>query len=204
MSKNEIVNREHWLQNCAEAIAPRIAEVTGDLIPNFRISCGWPSSRGLSVKRRVIGQCWDGFVSSDNRAEMFISPMLADPMEVAATVAHELTHAAVGCKHGHKKPFIRVVRAIGLEGKPTATYAGEVFKAIANPILEKLGDYPHAHLVPNANRKVQPTALLKVYCVKCGMPIRMTRKWIESTGTPICPCNGIPMVVEGEEDECDN
>lgn len=190
----EIVNREHWLNEAAEEIKPIIEEVTGIQMPPFRISCGWPSKGGLSVKRRTIGQCWDGYVSKSGHAELFISPVIGDELEVAGTIAHELIHANIGTKHGHRAPFVRVMRAIGLTGKPTATVPGQQFKEFADPILKKLGPYPHAQLVPNPNIKVQSTRLLKVVCPKSGYVIRVTRKWLDTTGAPLCPCHKEPMV----------
>jgi hypothetical protein len=187
------ITREQWLINCAESIIPRIKDVTAKDMPNFRISCGWPSKRGLSSKKRVIGECWAPVVSADNSLNLFISPMLHQKMEVAATVAHELVHGNVGNEHKHKKPFWDVAKDIGLEGKPTATVAGPTFKEFMDPILDKLGPYPHAAINLSSLPKVQKTALLKVGCAACGYVIRVTHKWIEK-GLPYCSCNMEQMV----------
>jgi hypothetical protein len=60
--------------------------------------------------------------------EIMISPVLDDPMRVAGVLAHELVHATVGTQHGHKGPFAKLAKKIGLEGKMTATTEGEAFK----------------------------------------------------------------------------
>lgn len=187
-------NREGWLSELAYSLEDMIQNESGILMPKYRISVGFPSRGALSEKKRVIGQCWDGFVSSSGHSELFISPLLEDPMEVAATVAHEMVHANVGCKVGHKGPFVKVAYGIGLAGKPTSTHAGDKFKEYADPILKKLGQYPHTALKANGNRKVQQTRLLKVGCENCGYIVRVTQKWLDSKGAPLCPCNSDPMV----------
>jgi len=35
--------------------------------------------------------------------------------------------------------------------------------------------------------------MLKVVCGSCGYVARTTRMWLELQGTPICPCNSVPM-----------
>ena len=72
-----------------------------------------------------------------------ISLVLSDPMRVAGVLAHELVHATVGTQHGHKGPFTKLAKAIGLEGKMTATTEGDAFKQAVAPILEAVGPYPH-------------------------------------------------------------
>jgi len=81
---------------------------------------------------------------------------------------------------------------VGLEGKPTATVAGEQLRAKLGEIAEELGEYPHKALTPNAEIKKQSTRMIKVSCFYCtdddGNPytVRLTRKWIEF-GLPQCP-----------------
>jgi hypothetical protein len=65
-------------------------------------------------------------------------------VQVAAIVAHELVHAAVGVEQGHGPAFGKVARAIGLEGKLTATVPGERFVASVELILAEVGPFPHA------------------------------------------------------------
>lgn len=189
-------NREAWLSELARRIEPRICDVTEKPMPMYRISVGFPSRNALSTKRQVIGQCWDGFVNKNGDGELFISPMIDDNINVANVVAHELIHNNVGCKHQHRAPFSRTATAIGLIGKPTATVAGPVFTTFVKPILKDIGPYPHTAMAINKNRKVAPTALRKVECLSCGYLARITRKWIEEIGYPICPCSMTPMVGE--------
>ena len=69
----------------------------------------------------IRDRCWTDKASADNTHEIFIHPQVAEPIEAAAVLAHELTHAAVGLAAKHGKPFKRVVSAIGLIGRVTAT-----------------------------------------------------------------------------------
>lgn len=44
-------------------------------------------------------------------------------------------------------------------------------------------------------KKKQGTRMLKVVCTNgTGYTVRMTRMWIDTHGTPSCPCCGLPMV----------
>lgn len=180
--------REDWLLRAVELCRPLLAE-HGAVVPDaVRVSVGWP--RG---SRKAIGQCWVPDVSADGTAELFISPELAAPERVLDVLAHELIHAAIGCEHGHKKPFTRVARAIGLDGKPTATVAGAAFSAWAAMPLLTLGAYPHAAMSPStggtgSGPAKQGTRMLKLLCdAGCGYNVRTTAKWL-MCGVPACAC----------------
>lgn len=49
----------------------------------------------------------------------------------------------------------------------------------------------------------QPARLLKVFCAACGYTVRVTKRWIDKSGTPICPCGHGAMVeaVKAEKTE---
>lgn len=199
--------REQWLAAAVVAMTP-LFKANGYEVPKVRVSCGWPSSRGLSSKKPTIGECWDTKASADKVHQIFISPRLKDPVEVLATLVHEVVHAVVGLKEKHNKVFGKCARAMGLEGKLTATHAGEELRKSACDWAGKLGDYPHAQLNPGYRpTKKQTTRLIKCECPKCGYNVRVTRKWLDESGAPLCPCNKhamefeIPEELEGEDDE---
>lgn len=178
--------REDWMNRLAEMMRPWFEAHTHPL-PAFRASCGFPST-GRKGKR--IGECWSDASSADAHHEIFIHPSQSDSMEVAAILAHELIHAAVGLSHKHAGEFKKTALAIGLEGKMKATYAGEAFKQFVSPFLESLGDYPHAALASAGNSSKDPkqtVRMLKVICPACGYLVRTTQKWVEM-GMPVCPC----------------
>lgn len=175
--------REDWLNAALEMIRNRMLAVTGDVVPaNTKVSCGLAGGR-IGAKR--IGECWSDTCSADGSTEIFISPAIAEPITVLATLVHEAVHAAVGVKHGHKKPFAKVAKAMGLEGKMTATIAGTELVTLLHAWSDLLGIYPHATL-SSVGRKKQSTRLVKVECGGCGYVLRTTQKWLDKSGCPLC------------------
>ena len=130
------MNREQWLNECIQKLRPDFEQLGHPLPEKIRASCSWPSKSGLANKKRRIGEAWSAKNSADRSCEVFISPVLKDPLEVAATLVHELVHCAVGVEEGHKGKFTRLAKAIGLEGKMTATHAGETLKARLQTLKE--------------------------------------------------------------------
>jgi len=200
---NAFTDRETWLKAFIEKIR-RLFPVEHAVPENIRITCGLPSRRAFA-KHQVIGECWSHTMSRDGFFEIMISPVIDDPMRVSGITAHELTHATVGLKYGHRGPFAKVARALGLEGPLTATTEGEAFKRKIAPILDALGPYPHAALlnprsggpsrgdpgdIPSSGAPKQGTRLLKCHCTNCGYVVRVTRKWIDDVGRPHCPHHG--------------
>jgi hypothetical protein len=84
-----------------------------------------------------------------------------------------------------------MAKALGLEGKMTATTEGEAFKRLVAPILEAVGPYPHAELHAMTNgRKKQVARLIKCECAECGYVARVARQWLDEQGAPHCPAHG--------------
>ena len=194
------MNREKWLSTCLERLRPDFERIGFMLPEKIRTSCSWPSKSALAQKKRRIGECWSAECSGDETFETFISPALKDSVEVAATLVHELTHAAVGLEEKHKRRFRECARAMGLEGKMTATTAGESLTARLKEIIKEIGEYPHAALTKSNAPPKQGTRMLKVECPACGCIVRMTQKWLDDAGAPTCAC-GEQMILEGDESE---
>jgi hypothetical protein len=206
--------REAWLFAATEALRPVFVKIGHPIPDKVRVTCGFPSKRALGVKAKTIGQCWAPSASKDGTIEVMISPVIADRVEVMATLAHELDHAAVGVEAGHKGPFREVAVALGLEGPMRCTVAGDAFKRLVAPMLDALGPYPHAILDPSQVKK-QSTRLLKAVCTSmedadendgkpCGYTVRVTKKWVIGLGAPHCPLHGemsIDIPGEGEDSE---
>lgn len=214
-------NREAWLNDLAALMAPAYAEL-GAPLPAYRISVGFPSN---GIASRAIGECWDAKASADSTFEIFVRPDQVEPLDVGFVVAHELVHAAVGLKHGHKGEFARVALALGFPRPLTqaAPPAGKLLEWLQS-CLAQLGPLPHAAIrwregtvvvakrkgggvvVPDesgegegpvSNRPKKQTArLLKASCGECGYTVRVTAKWLE-VGPPGCPAHG-HMVTEGD------
>lgn len=185
--------REEWLTAAAAQIREKFGYAFelhfGDEgmthLDNLHVSAGFPSRGGLT---KVIGECWASRAAADEVTHhIFINPRLVDIVEVVATLAHEMVHAADDGEHKHRGPFLRAVRDLGLEGKATATVAGEEFAEWARGLDTVLGSYPHVGLTPVSATKKQGTRMLKLEAPCCGYVARTTKKWIE-VGLPSCPC----------------
>jgi hypothetical protein len=137
MTVNAFKRREAWLHAVTERLRPIFASHDGTIPDNIRRTCGLPSVRAFSANKQSLGQCW----SESNSADGHI---------VAGVLAHELVHAAG--RHGHGKDFANLARAIGLEGKMTATTEGDAFNQAIAPTLEAVGPYPHAELSKTASQ----------------------------------------------------
>lgn len=190
-SENKVTdrNREQWLNAAVVEFHPFFIG-QNLLIPELYVSCGFPSRNATGTKKRAIGECWDGLCSADKKPQLFISPFLFDPMApngVLATLAHELVHATIGNEAKHGPKFVKAMKKVGLEGKPTATIAGEILLAKCEMISKALGKYPHSELKLIRERKVQTTRMIKCVCATCEYQVRISRKWLSEVGSPICP-----------------
>ena len=192
MSKTKYENREAWLAAAVGLMTP-LFKSKGYTVPALRVSCGWPSVKGLSQKKRRIGECWSPLASTDKVPQIFISPWLKDVATnngVLGVLVHEVVHAAVGVEHGHKGPFKKCATGLGLTGKMTATVVGPELLPTIESWAKSLGEYPHGKLDLNRRPvKKQTTRLVKCECGECGYTVRTTRKWLDEVGAPICPHN---------------
>lgn len=183
-----LTNREAWLAALMQKLLPLIEDAGGSIANagTWRVSCGFP--KGSSS--RAIGQCWGETCSEDGRTEMFISPTLGTASDVDHVLLHEMVHASVGVKEGHKGQFAKVARKLGLTGKLTATIAGPELRERVNAITATLPEYPHAKMTLSSQLKKQSTRMLKIKCEDCGFVARTTAKWLADVGLPICACGG--------------
>ena len=188
-------NRESWLNRVAIGMAPLFKALDAPLPSRVRVAIGF-TSRG--AKGKAIGECWDNRRSGDGHFEIFIRPDLAHapdamPAQIAAILAHELVHAAVGIAAGHGRAFKRVAIGLGLVGPMRATIPGDAFLDAIAPILAAAGPLPHARLDTDGETtrpKKQAARMLKCECATCGYTVRTARKWLETVGAPLCPVNG--------------
>lgn len=189
--------REEWLNAFATAARPVFKQRGFELPEKVRISVGF-----MFRSPKAIGQCWHEAASADGHREIFINPTQADSARVADILTHELCHTLFGPEEKHGKNFKAAAYGMGLEGKATATVAGDGWREWANPILEALGPIPHAALDPSlSGQKKQSTRLLKCECDTCGFIFRATAKHLNGKSL-ICPdmdCEGVVNVDAGEE-----
>jgi len=189
------MTREQWLNQLLDALRPIFQGADAEVPEHVRVSCGWPSKAATARKNRRIGECWDKEQSSDEHYEIFVSPILSDSLAVADTLVHELVHACVGTKCGHRAPFRRLALAVGLEGEMRSSSAGEDLLLVLKELIKQLGPYPHGEISFPEKEKKQSTRLLKVECPDCGYTVRTTRKWLE-VGLPTCCCGSAMLYQE--------
>ena len=189
------MTREDWLNAMVARLRPHFAAHGATVPERLRVSIGFPSHGGLSLKRRRTGEHWGEACSADGHHEIFISPLL-EQAEACSTLAHELTHACLPPGVKHKAPFKRLGLAIGLEGNPSSMGAGPELAAHLVALGSEIGPWPTARLNVSELPKPQGTRLLKADCMAgSGYCVRVTRKWVDEAGAPICPCHHEPMVV---------
>jgi hypothetical protein len=171
--------RESWLAAAAVMLQHEVFPVAGIDAASweqrkYRVSCGFPIGyRGSRTGKVALGQAFDPSISADGTMEVFINPILDNPVDVIAVLAHELIHVEAGIACGHRGRFASVARAIGLTGPMTATVPGDELRGKLQRIVADLGIYPHAKVDPNA-RKKQGTRLLKLQCSDCGWTARVS------------------------------
>lgn len=183
------MNREEWLIS-ATAELSELIKGQGQSVPETRVSVGFPPSGGRSGK--VIGVCVAGSCAEDSRAQIFIHPTLEDSRRVLDVLLHELIHAVLP-DAGHGALFKQLAESVGLTGKMTATVASDGLNAVLSEIVGRIGEYPHASLTLSGRK--QTTRLIKCECDDCGYIARVSGKWLDELGAPICPCNNESMRV---------
>jgi len=181
--------REAWLNAGIAALRPHFGQAGYTVPDNVRVTCGWPSKGALARKNRRIGECWSDTASDGKVFEIFISPALADPSRVLDILTHELVHTTVGLLAKHGKLFKRCALAVGLEGKMRATVAGPALRVTLEGYSKTLDTYPHQELKHSmtTGEKKQTARLIKAECGPCGYTVRVTRKWLDEAGAPLCP-----------------
>lgn len=189
--------REEWLVAANKLIDEKVFKQHGLALPkNVKLSCSFPSKHALSQKKRRIGECWG--IGEGNKVrrdiEIFITPLEDDVLRVLGVLVHEDVHAIDNCENGHKGPFIKMARKVGLEGKPTECMPGEELNKVLKGIIKQLGAYPHKKLQPGFLQKTQTTRLIKCVCPDTGYVVRTTQKWIGEYGAPFGP-TGMQMEV---------
>lgn len=179
------VTREQYLTMAIDKLRPLFQDA-GHTIPLVRVSIGFPG--GGSARKR-IGEYWDKKSTSDNIGQIFINPSLDKPFKMLDVLVHELVHACIGAKHGHKGPFRKLAKSVGLTGKMTATVAGPELTDRLNAIIKELPQLDHGN-INLSDRKKQKTRMIKVQCEPCNYVCRTVITTLINYGAPICPnCN---------------
>jgi hypothetical protein len=203
-----ITTREEWLHRIAEVLTTRYAGQDVAVPDRLQLSCGFPSTRALSKKKRRLGECWYATAAKDGVNQIFVTPLVDDALEAAGIVAHELLHAALPEGAGHGKEFRAAMKKVGLTGHPTSAGPGEDLNKWLEERIKELGPYPNGAIDPMAVRtgpKKQTTRLVKIWCPENkdhkDYILRGTKRALE-IGVPTCPaCKKLMVVDEGTDDD---
>tara|TARA_R110000764_G_scaffold95834_1_gene179728 strand:- start:1005 stop:1607 length:603 start_codon:yes stop_codon:yes gene_type:complete len=175
----KVITREQWL-NLSSVEISKLFKLEGYEYPtDAKISCGWALGG-----QKVVGSCNNRISSEANVNEIFISPIVQDSLEALGILTHEMIHAIDDCEHGHRGIFVKMMKAIGLEGKPTSTRIGKELEPKLLAIIEQIGSYPHKKL--NRATKKQGTRMLKMACSDCDWSFYASKKMIDRMVTNTC------------------
>jgi hypothetical protein len=196
MSNENKTTRELWLQNAVDLVSP-IFKNKGYTIPKVQVSCGFPSTGN---KSKHVGQCWGKSSTNDGTNQLFISPVLDEPVQVLDTLVHELVHAIDDCIHHHGPEFKKIATDLGLQGPMREASAGPWLKEHLIGIAKQLGKYPHSkiNLAHSSSKKTGPRPRAK--CKKCGYEVTPLKKWLHM-GPPLCPKHTTEMEPIGDWEE---
>ena len=167
------MTREEWLERVGE----RTAKLLSLPVPTLYVSVGFP--KGARGKHKPVGQCWAGEQSADHRPHIFVSPELANPVQVAAVLLHEQVHAAVDVKVGHRGAFVAIAKTAGLCKPWTATTPSPELAAKLETIAQECGPYPHAVL--SVVDRVKPGSRLRLWQCACPVKVRVASDDFEAT-----------------------
>ena len=196
MSNENKTTRELWLQNAVDLVSP-IFKNKGYTIPKVQVSCGFPSTGN---KSKHVGQCWGKSSTNDGTNQLFISPVLDEPVQVLDTLVHELVHAVDDCMHHHGPEFKKIATDVGLQGLMREASAGPWLQEQLTAISRQLGKYPHSkiNLAHSSSKKTGPRPRAK--CKKCGYEVTPLKKWLHM-GPPLCPKHTTEMEPIGDWEE---
>jgi hypothetical protein len=155
-------------------------------------------TRGAAVGHGggTIGQCisakLEGSAAGEQALIVVHPSQWSSDLAVLAVLAHEMAHAATPGA-GHGAPFVRLVRRMGLDGKPTATVPGESFKRAAEQLRAALPPFPAGSLT--ITRKVAGTRmrLFECACVP-AVKVRAARDELPWACTE---CGTVPQLKQG-------
>lgn len=194
--------REGWLTHGLSVMGGRLNSHGYALPDKVKVACGFgPGARG---GKKTAAVCIAPEASTEGITEVFISPVISDPVTALGAVLVMAGHAA---GQGKGKAFKSFCTAMGLEGKAKEARPNSATEAwLRDDVLPMLGAYPHASIDLSKRDNKQGTRMIKLVCPETkdekGNPytVRMTKKWLDAYGAPLSPA-GCEMVVEDDAGE---
>jgi len=146
------------------------------------VTYGFPSARALSLKKRRVGECWhSGAEPEGYNAVIFVSPILwTDPVEVLATLLHEMIHAAEP-KGGHRAPFSRLARRCGFTRPWTRTPLSPELREKLAALAVSLGEFPAAGMRIKIPRRGSKGSRLRLWECECPVKVRVASDDFDAT-----------------------
>lgn len=187
-TKNIPQQREEWL-NRATGLFTRHWATLGVKVPSdVQLSCGFPG--GGSIRRR-IGECWSRSRSARKVNQVFISPVIDNPIKALDILGHELLHAVEDCRSGHGRNFTKLSGRVGYSGGKSSSAETPQAKAMIAGMCKVLGKYPHGAVsIPEKKAKTS-SGLHKFTCEEHGDVLYTTEKKVAKFGAPKCrKCGG--------------
>lgn len=178
-SKVEACNgQQAWLAAAYKAIQ---RDLVKDAPDNVLLSYGFPKGRSGRGKR--IGECWQGQTLPEGQAAIiFIHPcQWTSAADVLHVLVHEALHASLPMGTGHKAPFPKRAREVGLEGKPTSTVAGEELKGKLVRMAERLPAFPKAPFDSMGKGEKKPGSRLRKWVCGCDVIARVASDDFDAT-----------------------
>jgi hypothetical protein len=209
--------REAWLLKAVELMRPKMIEVFGEEIPQFRVSIGFAPNARAEVNGKILGCTVHPAYVSDGVVEVYISPEDADTTSMLITLLHEFVHVVVGNEEGHKGKFAEVATRLGFLSPMTETPPSVELAAEMMVMAAELGEYPGAQInLPSRVRPNVPVLVgpngkpikatsgpakqgnrnIAIICPSCGWAGRSYRTQIER-GLPFCGAenaDGVPCM----------
>lgn len=216
------LSREEWLTEAARIMWPWVVTEAKNLERTIKTQFG--SMRfsislmsGGFTDRKSIGHVQYKESTKNEKHEIRISPSMgyakksptiSDSIRVCDIVLHEMIHVACPLE-GHRGMFPKLMRALGLEGKPTATYATKgtpLYKRIRSEVISEIGNFPHKRVDLGLKRGKRGigSRMLKITCTHCEIILRASALWAPLVHEEPCPncygndrCDGGQLEVEG-------
>lgn len=201
MKAQEVIHhtREAWLMAAIDLMKPMFKEQGHEIPPLVKAACGFPTAG-----KKAIGECHSPDSSKTKERHIFVCPTQEDGVAVLGILTHELCHAVLEFGIGHKKPFIQLARAVGLQGKPTHATAVEGTPLHDKLILfrEQLGRYPHSAMVrPPKNKGKGGNGWIRLRSAnEDKYKVVIAEKQLEEHGFPVDPW-GDTMVRNDDESD---
>lgn len=150
---------EVWLNEAVELLRPDFAQAGYDIPPVY-LSVGF-STDGYkpTAKKNTIGVCHAQSMTVDGVNEIFISPIVYEPVEVLSLLVHELIHAIDDCKSGHGEGFQKISCALKCADNPSVSH--QEFREQVQKyrtIADQLGRYPRSGVNYKDTFDVQQTS----------------------------------------------